>query len=55
MKENLPYATEKYVKHPETYEKIAIGDGSSDANATVANNSEKIKGEIKKTDEKLGG
>jgi hypothetical protein len=49
------YTTEKYVKQPEKYEQIAIGDCSSDADAAVENHSKKMKGEIKETDEKLGG
>jgi hypothetical protein len=48
------YATEKYVKQPEKYEQIAIGECSSDAKSAMENHSKEIKGEIKKTDEKLG-
>jgi hypothetical protein len=48
-------ATKSYIEQPDTYEKIAIGEGTSDSQAAIERNSKKIKEEIKGTDEKLDG
>jgi hypothetical protein len=48
-------ATDKFVEQQETYEKIAIGECNSDADAAVETHAKKIKEEIKENDEKLEG
>jgi hypothetical protein len=46
-------ATDSYVEEPETHEQFAIGETTSDAGAAVETHLEKVKEEIKETDEKL--
>ena len=47
--------TKSYLEKEETHERIALGDCSRDVEAAVENHCEKVKEEIKETDEKLDG
>ncbi len=47
--------TKSYLEKEETHERIALGECSRDVEAAVENHCEKVKEEIKETDEKLDG
>jgi hypothetical protein len=48
-------ATDTYVEQPETHERIAIGECTSDSDVAIESHLKKMNDEIKEFDEKLYG